>query len=164
VCLLLECLFFVFFFSSRRRHTRFSRDWSSDVCSSDLHRYLVTGLLARGGMSTVYRGMDTRLQRPVAIKVMHQQYAADRSWAQRFQREALATARLQHPNVVGVYDQGVDYRGDQAHAFLVMELVDGGTLRDLLDERGALPPALAVSITEQVLAGLAAAHRAGLVH
>jgi len=128
------------------------------------HRYLVTGLLARGGMSTVYRGMDTRLQRPVAIKVMHQQYAADRSWAQRFQREALATARLQHPNVVGVYDQGVDYRGDQAHAFLVMELVDGGTLRDLLDERGALPPALAVSITEQVLAGLAAAHRAGLVH
>jgi beta-lactam-binding protein with PASTA domain/serine/threonine protein kinase len=128
------------------------------------HRYLVTGLLARGGMSTVYRGMDTRLERPVAIKVMHQQYAADRSWAQRFQREALAAAKLHHQNVVGVYDQGVDQRGDEAHAFLVMELVDGGTLRDLLDERGSLPPALAVAIAEKVLAALAAAHKAGLIH
>ncbi len=115
-------------------------------------------------MSTVYRGLDTRLERPVAIKVMHQQYAADRSWAQRFQREALAAAKVHHPNVVGVYDQGVDHRGDQAHAFLVMELVDGGTLRDLLEQRGVLSPALAVSITEQLLAALAAAHRAGLVH
>lgn len=128
------------------------------------HRYLVTGLLARGGMSTVYRGMDTRLERPVAIKVMHQQYAADRSWAQRFQREALAAAKLHHQNVVGVYDQGVDNRGDQTHAFLVMELVDGGTLRDLLDERGVLAPELAVAVAEKVLAALAAAHRAGLVH
>ncbi|MGH3433050.1 MAG: protein kinase domain-containing protein, partial [Thermocrispum sp.] len=128
------------------------------------HRYLVTGLLARGGMSTVYRGMDTRLERPVAIKVMHQQYASDRSWAQRFQREALAAAKLHHQNVVGVYDQGVDQRGDQAHAFLVMELVDGGTLRDLMDEHGVLSPELAVAVAEKVLSALAAAHRAGLVH
>lgn len=128
------------------------------------HRYLVTGLLARGGMSTVYRGVDTRLERAVAIKVMHQQYASDRSWAQRFQREALAAAKLHHQNVVAVYDQGLDRRGDQAHAFLVMELVDGGTLRELMDERGPLPPALAVAIAEPVLAALAAAHKAGLVH
>lgn len=128
------------------------------------HRYEVQSLLARGGMSAVYRGIDTRLDRPVAIKVMDQQYAADRSWTERFEQEARAAAKLHHPNVVAVHDQGVDRAGDSAHAFLVMELVDGGTLRDLLQHRGKLDPALAISITEQVLSALTVAHHADLVH
>lgn len=127
-------------------------------------RYRVTGLLARGGMSTVYRGVDTRLDRQVAIKVMHPQFAADRSFADRFEREARSVANLHHPHVVAVHDQGVDYAGDQACAFLVMELVDGGTLRNLIEERGPLPPDLALSVAEPVLAALAVAHQAGLVH
>ncbi|MPY97220.1 MAG: PASTA domain-containing protein [Actinophytocola sp.] len=128
------------------------------------HRYEVQSLLARGGMSAVYRGIDTRLHRPVAIKVMDKQYAADRSWAERFEQEARAAASLHHPNVVAVHDQGVDQSGDSVHAFLVMELVDGGTLRDLLERRGKLDPALAISITEQVLSALSVAHQADLVH
>ncbi|GAA5114541.1 Stk1 family PASTA domain-containing Ser/Thr kinase [Haloechinothrix salitolerans] len=112
----------------------------------------------------MYRGIDTRLDRPVAIKVMDQQYAADRSWTERFEQEARAAAKLHHPNVVAVHDQGVDQSGDNVHAFLVMELVDGGTLRDLLEHRGKLDPALALSIIEQVLSALAAAHQADLVH
>lgn len=127
-------------------------------------RYAVTSVLARGGMATVYRGRDTRLDRPVAIKVLHPQYAADRSWAERFEREARAAANLHHPNVVAVYDHGVDYTGDQAHPFLVMELIDGGTLRDLLDTDGVVEPALALSIVDPVLCALAVAHQSGLVH
>lgn len=115
-------------------------------------------------MSTVYRGVDTRLDRQVAIKVMHPQFAADRSFVDRFEREARAAAKLHHPNVVAVHDQGVDYSGDRARAFLVMELVDGGTLRDLMDKEGPLSPELAVSVAEQMLAALTVAHRAGLVH
>lgn len=128
------------------------------------HRYRVTSLLARGGMSTVYRGLDTRLDRQVAIKVMHPQFAADRSFVERFEREARAAAKLHHPHVVAVHDQGVDFSGEEARAFLVMELVDGGTLRDLLESTGPLPPELAISIAEPVLAALSVAHRAGLVH
>ncbi|HVV08701.1 Stk1 family PASTA domain-containing Ser/Thr kinase [Amycolatopsis sp.] len=123
-------------------------------------RYRVDTPIARGGMSSVYRGADTRLDRPVAIKIMDPRFADDRSFVERFEREAKSAARLHHPNVVTVHDQGVD--GD--HVFLVMELVDGGTLRDLLDDRGALDAALALSVTEQMLSALAAAHAAGLVH
>ncbi|MDV6012663.1 Stk1 family PASTA domain-containing Ser/Thr kinase [Haloechinothrix sp. LS1_15] len=127
-------------------------------------RYRVMGLLARGGMATVFRGVDTRLDRQVAIKVMHPQYAADRTFAERFEREARAAAQLHHPHVVAVYDQGVDQHGDQAYPFLVMELVDGGTLRDLLTERGAIDVPLAVAIALPALRALSAAHDAGLVH
>lgn len=127
-------------------------------------RYRVTSVLARGGMSTVYRGVDTRLGRPIAIKVMHSQFAADRSFVDRFEREARAAAGLHHPNVVAVHDQGVDFAGDGARAYLVMELVDGGTLRDLIESSGPLSPELALSVAEPVLAALAVAHRAGLVH
>src|SRR2546430_4356858 len=123
-------------------------------------RYRVDALLARGGMSAVYRGLDTRLDRPVAIKVMDPRFAADKAFVDRFEREARSAAKIHHNNVVAVHDQGLD--GD--HVFLVMELVDGGTLRDLLTERGALGTPLAVSIMEPVLAALAAAHRNGLVH
>jgi serine/threonine-protein kinase len=123
-------------------------------------RYRVDSPIARGGMSSVYRGADTRLDRPVAIKIMDPRFADDRSFVERFEREARSAAKLHHPNVVTVHDQGVD----DAHVFLVMELVDGGTLRDLLDERGRLEVPLALAVAEQMLAALAAAHTAGLVH
>jgi serine/threonine-protein kinase len=123
-------------------------------------RYRVDSPIARGGMSSVYRGSDTRLDRPVAIKIMDPRFADDRSFVERFEREARSAAKLHHPNVVTVHDQGVD----ADHVFLVMELVDGGTLRDLLDERGRLDVPLALAVTEQMLAALAAAHAAGLVH
>ena len=111
-------------------------------------------------MSTVYSALDERLDRPVAVKVMSAALSLDPAFADRFAREARVAARLSHLNAVAVYDQG----SDDGHVFLVMELVQGRTLRDLLRERGALPPALAVSIMEPVLGALAAAHRAGLVH
>lgn len=124
------------------------------------HRYQIGSLVARGGMSAVYRGVDTRLDRPVAIKVMDSRFSADPSFVARFEGEARTAARLHHPGVVAVHDQGVD----EDRVFLVMELVEGGTLRDLLVERGRLEPALALSVLERVLAALAAAHRADLVH
>ncbi|MTD53609.1 Stk1 family PASTA domain-containing Ser/Thr kinase [Amycolatopsis pithecellobii] len=123
-------------------------------------RYRVDSPIARGGMSSVYRGADTRLDRPVAIKIMDPRFADDRSFVERFEREARSAAKLHHPNVVTVHDQGVD----ENHVFLVMELVDGGTLRDLLEERGRLDVPLTLTIAEQILAALAAAHNAGLVH
>ncbi|HEX2290244.1 MAG TPA: protein kinase, partial [Pseudonocardiaceae bacterium] len=113
-------------------------------------------------MSTVYRGTDMRLERPVAIKVMDPRFAADPTFLQRFEREARAAARLHHPGVVAVHDQGVDFAGD--HAFLVMELVEGATLRDLMRQHGRLPVPLAITVAEMVLSALAAAHREGLVH
>ena len=112
------------------------------------------------GCPTVYRGLDLRLDRPVAIKVMSQEYAADPTFLTRFEREARSAARLDDPAVVAVYDQGRD--GDVV--FLVMELVDGGTLRDLLRERGPLSVPMALSVLEPVLRALSAAHTAGLVH
>jgi serine/threonine-protein kinase len=127
-------------------------------------RYRVDTLLARGGMSAVYRGIDTRLDRRVAIKVMDERFADDRNFVERFEREARSAAKIHHPNVVAVHDQGVDSSPNGDLVYLVMELVDGGTLRDLLNERGALDVATALSIMEAVLAALAAAHRAGLVH
>ncbi|MBP2334419.1 serine/threonine-protein kinase [Saccharothrix coeruleofusca] len=123
-------------------------------------RYRVGALVARGGMSTVYRGVDTRLDRPVAIKVMDPQLSADPAFVARFEGEARAAAKLHHPGVVAVHDQGVD----EDRVFLVMELVEGGTLRDLLAERGTLGVPLALTVLERVLAALAAAHRADLVH
>ncbi|MGW5719037.1 Stk1 family PASTA domain-containing Ser/Thr kinase [Amycolatopsis sp. NPDC003865] len=129
-------------------------------------RYRVDRLLAHGGMSSVYRGTDTRLDRPVAIKIMDPRFADDRSFVDRFVREAQSAAQLHHPHVVAVHDQGFDLPqgAESGLAFLVMELVDGGTLRDLLDEKGPLDVALALSVAEPVLSALAAAHRSGLVH
>ena len=123
-------------------------------------RYRVEDKIATGGMSTVYRGLDVRLDRPVALKVMDSRYANDSQFLTRFQREARAVARLKDPGLVAVYDQGLD----AAHPFLVMELVEGGTLRELLRERGPMPPHAAAAVLRPVLGGLAVAHRAGLVH
>ena len=123
-------------------------------------RYRIDSPIARGGMSTVYRGLDTRLDRPVAVKVMDPAYAGDPEFLSRFAFEARAVARLSHSGLVAVHDQG----NDRGHAFLVMELVEGGTLRELLRERGAMPPEVALAVLEPVLAALSTAHRAGLVH
>jgi serine/threonine-protein kinase len=123
-------------------------------------RYLVQGKIASGGTSTVYRGLDVRLDRPVALKVMDSRYAGDSQFLTRFQLEARTVARLKNPGLVAVYDQGMDAR----HPFLVMELIEGGTLRELLAERGPMPPHAVVAVLRPVLGGLAAAHRAGLVH
>ncbi|MFF2261151.1 Stk1 family PASTA domain-containing Ser/Thr kinase [Streptomyces albidoflavus] len=123
-------------------------------------RYRVDALIAVGGMATVYRALDTRLDRVVALKVMHPELAADASFVERFIREARSVARLSHPNVVGVFDQGAE----GAYVYLAMEYVPGCTLRDVLRERGALTPRAALDVLEPVLAALGAAHRAGFVH
>lgn len=123
-------------------------------------RYRVDARIAVGGMATVYRAVDTRLDRELALKVMHPSLATDAGFVQRFIREAKSVARLSHPNVVGVFDQGTD----GAYVYLAMEYVAGCTLRDVLRERGALRPRAALDVLEPVLAALGAAHRAGFVH
>jgi beta-lactam-binding protein with PASTA domain len=123
-------------------------------------RYRIRGRIARGGMATVYHALDTRLERTVAVKLLHPAYASDPAFAERFVREARSIARLSHPNVVAVYDQGT-YDGQ---AFLVMEYVKGRTLRDVLVERGRLSPAEAAGVLEAMLDALSAAHRIGMIH
>jgi eukaryotic-like serine/threonine-protein kinase len=123
-------------------------------------RYLVEARIAVGGMAAVYRAVDTRLDRVLALKVMHPGLAAEPGFVDRFIREAKSVARLDHPNVVSVHDQGTD----GTYVYLAMEYIAGCTLRDVLRERGALQPRAALDIMEPVLAGLGAAHRAGLVH
>lgn len=123
-------------------------------------RYQVRSRIARGGMATVYLATDLRLERRVAVKVMHGHLADDESFKQRFIQEARSAARLAHPNVVNVFDQGQDADS----AYLVMEYLPGITLRDLLQEYGSLTAEQTLDISEAVLSGLAAAHKAGIVH
>ncbi|MBZ6081273.1 Stk1 family PASTA domain-containing Ser/Thr kinase [Streptomyces olivaceus] len=123
-------------------------------------RYRVEARIAVGGMATVYRAVDTRLDRVLALKVMHPALATDATFVDRFIREAKSVARLDHPNVVQVFDQGAQ----GAYVYLAMEYIAGCTLRDVLRERGALQPRAALDILEPVLAALGAAHRAGFVH
>ncbi|MEU3156762.1 Stk1 family PASTA domain-containing Ser/Thr kinase [Streptomyces griseoincarnatus] len=123
-------------------------------------RYRVEARIAVGGMATVYRALDTRLDRILALKVMHPSLASDAGFVERFIREAKSVARLAHPNVVQVFDQGAD----GGYVYLAMEYVPGCTLRDVLRERGALQARAALDILEPVLAALGAAHRAGFVH
>jgi len=123
-------------------------------------RYRVDARIAVGGMATVYRAVDMRLDRVLAVKVMHPALAADAVFVDRFIREAKSVARLAHPNVVQVFDQGAD----GPYVYLAMEYIAGCTLRDVLRERGALQPRAALDILEPVLAALGAAHRAGFVH
>ncbi|MFD8617105.1 Stk1 family PASTA domain-containing Ser/Thr kinase [Streptomyces sp. NPDC059513] len=123
-------------------------------------RYRIEARIAVGGMATVYRAVDTRLDRVLALKVMHPALATDAAFVERFIREAKSVARLAHPNVVAVFDQGAQ----GAYVYLAMEYVAGCTLRDVLRERGALQPRAALDILEPVLAALGAAHRAGFVH
>ena len=123
-------------------------------------RYQVRSRIARGGMATVYLATDLRLERRVAVKVMHGHLADDSQFKQRFIQEARSAARLAHPNVVNVFDQGQD----DDSAYLVMEYLPGITLRDLLQRHGSLTPEQTIDIAEAVLSGLSAAHQAGIVH
>jgi serine/threonine protein kinase/beta-lactam-binding protein with PASTA domain len=123
-------------------------------------RYLVGARVARGGMATVYEATDLRLDRVCALKVMHAGLGDDDDFAGRFVREARAAARLSHPNVVSIFDQG----DDDGTVFLAMEYVRGHTLRDLIRSEAPMPPARALALLDPVLAALAAAHRAGLIH
>ncbi len=108
----------------------------------------------------VFRGVDTRLDRPVAIKVMDPKFSGDPQFLTRFEFEARSVAKLKHPSLVSVYDQGID--GE--YPFLIMELVEGGTLRELLRERGPMPPHAVRAVAEPVLRAIGVAHAAGLVH
>ncbi|MGV0749915.1 protein kinase domain-containing protein [Mycolicibacter minnesotensis] len=140
--------------------------WGGDALEGALldGRYRVGTRIATGGTSTVYRGLDERLDRPVAIKVMDLRYAGDQQFLTRFQLEARAVARLKDPGLVAVYDQGFGTPHDPGQPFLVMELVEGGTLRELLNERGPMPPHAVAAVLRPVLGALGIAHRAGLVH
>ncbi|MGM7667541.1 protein kinase domain-containing protein [Microbacterium sp. A93] len=127
-------------------------------------RYEVRSRLARGGMSTVYLAVDLRLDREVALKVLYPHLAEDPELVARFEQEAKTAARLAHPHVVNVLDQGVDELPDGDLAYLVMEYVPGYTLRTVLQRRHAMSPRVALAYLEAMVDGLASAHRAGLVH
>lgn len=123
-------------------------------------RYRIVREVARGGMATVYLAIDTRLERKVALKIIHSHLAKDTSFREKFIREARIAAKLSHPNLVNVFDQGEE--GELA--FMVMELVEGITLRDALKDFGAIEANRALELFEAMLSGLAAAHRAGILH
>jgi serine/threonine-protein kinase len=126
-------------------------------------RYQLIRHMASGGMATIYEGLDTRLDRKVAVKVMHPHLAQDEQFVERFIREAKASAALSHPNIVSVQDQGWNQNGTPA-VFLVMELVEGHTLREYLNEQGALSVASGIQFLLPVLSALSAAHKLGIVH
>lgn len=123
-------------------------------------RYRIGAQIARGGMSTVYAAIDTRLDREVAVKVMDPTLAREPAFRTRFEREARAVAKLSDPSLVNVFDQGVD----DDYVFLVMELVEGGSLRELLKERGPMPPHAAIAVMRPVLTALSIAHAKGMIH
>ena len=126
-------------------------------------RYQLIRQMAAGGMATIYEALDTRLDRKVAVKIMHPHLAQDEQFVERFIREAKASAALSHPNIVSVQDQGWNQHGSPA-VFLVMELVEGHTLREYLNEQGALTVADGIKFLLPVLSALAAAHKVGIVH
>ena len=123
-------------------------------------RYRVLSHIADGGMASVYLALDTRLEREVALKVMRPGLAADETFVSRFRREARSAARLSHPHVVAVFDQGED----DGSMFLAMEYVPGQTLREVMQAEGPLTPRAALDIMDPVLQALSAAHRAGIIH
>ena len=125
-------------------------------------RYRVDRRLGAGGMSTVFLAMDSVLERPVAVKLLAEHLAEDEDFVARFRREALAAARLQHPNIVQVFDSGED-PGSHRH-YIVMEYVDGPSAADLLRDHKRLEVDEAVSIVRDACHGLAYAHRSGVVH
>ncbi len=126
----------------------------------DGDRYQLGDLIGRGGIATVYRGWDRRMDRVVAIKVLREVYSTDPKFVTRFQREAKATSAVQHPNIVQVYDYGQT----NGNYYIVMELVEGTDLRRYLRSRGVLDVDRAVIIAHDVALGLGAMHRLGIVH
>ena len=127
------------------------------------NRYLLQRLIASGGMATIYAGIDTRLDRPVAVKIMHAHLANDEAFVSRFIKEAKATAALSHPNIVSIQDQGWNEGGPPA-VFLVMELVEGSTLRDFLNQHGVVSIEQMFQLMTPVISALAAAHKIGIIH
>src|SRR5689334_11201364 len=125
-----------------------------------VERYQLQEPIGRGGMATIYRGHDMRMDRVVAIKVLREVYSTDPKFVTRFQREAKAASSLQHPNIVQVYDYGQS----EGNYFIVMELVEGMDLRRYLRSRGVLAVDRAVIITHDIALGLGAAHRRQIVH
>ncbi|MEY2461073.1 MAG: eukaryotic-like serine/threonine-protein kinase, partial [Acidimicrobiaceae bacterium] len=123
-------------------------------------RYRLDRLIATGGMAQVWEATDEVLARRVAVKVLHPHLAADESFVARFRREAVAAARLSHPSIVSIYDTCSE---DDCEA-IVMELVQGSTLRELLDERKWLEPGQAITIIAEVADALETAHQGGVVH
>ena len=126
-------------------------------------RYQLLRQMDAGGMATIYEAIDTRLDRRVAVKIMHAHLAQDEQFVERFIREAKAAAALSHPNIVAVQDQGWNQSGIPA-VFIVMELVDGHTLREYLNERGKIGVTDGIKFLLPVLSALGAAHRLGIVH
>ncbi len=123
-------------------------------------RYRVGPRIASGGMATVYEATDMRLDRVCALKIMHANLGDDEDFAARFVREARSAARLSHPNVVAVFDQG----DDDGTLFLAMEYIPGHTLRDLVRKEAPMAPAKALALIDPILSALAAAHQAGMIH
>jgi serine/threonine-protein kinase len=127
------------------------------------NRYELIRVIANGGMGTIYEGLDTRLDRKVAVKIMHPHLAQDEEFITRFIREAKAAASLSHPNIVNVMDQGWNQSGIPA-VFLVMELVEGQTLRELIASKGNFSVTETINYLSPVVNALAAAHKIGIVH
>src|SRR5215813_13795390 len=127
-------------------------------------RYELDGIVGRGGMAEVYRARDLRLDRVVAVKTLREDLARDQTFQARFRREAQSAASLNHPSIVAVYDTGEDNSGMSHVPFIVMEYVDGRTVRDLLRDDRRLLPERALEITDGVLRALDYSHRAGIVH
>ena len=127
-------------------------------------RYEIGGVLGRGGMAEVHRGRDLRLGREVAVKVLRSDLARDPSFQVRFRREAQASASLNHPAIVAVYDTGEDRTGTGATPYIVMEYVEGETLRDVIRREGQLSPERAMSLSADVCGALDFSHRNGIVH
>jgi serine/threonine protein kinase len=123
-------------------------------------RYRLEGRIGQGGMAVVYAGVDTVLRRRVAVKVLREQLAADADFVQRFYTEAQHAAKLSHPNIVNIYDVG----REGEHYFIVMELVEGATLAEMIENDVRLPEAVAIDFAAQICNGLAYAHRQGLLH
>jgi len=135
-------------------------DLSDELIDS---RYQLVRQIANGGMASIYEAIDTRLDRKVAVKIMHPHLAQDEAFVNRFIREAKAAAALSHPNIVAVQDQGWNQNGVPA-VFLVMELIEGHTLRDYLNERGRFEIKDAINYLTPILSALAAAHEVGITH
>src|SRR5215207_10004111 len=127
-------------------------------------RYEIGGVLGRGGMAEVHRGRDLRLGREVAVKVLRSDLARDPSFQVRFRREAQASASLNHPAIVAVYDTGEDRTTLGNTPYIVMEYVEGETLRDVLRREGPLPPERAMSLSADICGALDFSHRNGIVH
>lgn len=127
-------------------------------------RYALEELVASGGMGAVYRARDQVLARTVAVKTLHPELARDETFLERFRREALAAARLTHPNIVSIYDTGAESVGGEERHFIVMEYCGGGTLEDLSVREGSLEPERIAAIGGAICDALAYAHQNGVIH